>query len=146
MRFRNTAIAMSVFAALVGCQSGTAPSGPGNPYGQIGSGAGTGADSTSTPNAVTVGNIVFTSGRNGTAHPAVDTVALGSIMTWTLVGTGQVTHSVQSIGATTFPSSGIMMGEESSYSVKFTAPGTYQYDCAVHGQAMTGTVVVLPDN
>jgi predicted aconitase with swiveling domain len=28
--------------------------------------------------------------------------------------------------------------------VTFTDPGTYQYDCSVHGQAMTGRIVVLP--
>jgi len=136
---------MLVLTAVVGCQSGTAPYGSGDPYGPAGGGGGTGGNSTGTLNAVTVGNIVFTSAHNGSAHPAVDTVALGSTMTWTLTGTGQVTHSVQSLGATTFPSSGVLVGEEASYSVKFTAPGTYQYDCAVHGQAMTGTIVVLPD-
>ena len=26
--------------------------------------------------------------------------------------------------------------------VTFTVPGTYRYDCAVHGQAMSGTIVV----
>jgi plastocyanin len=151
MRFQNAALAMLVLTALVGCQSGTAPYASGDPYGPIGGGAGTGGDSTSTPNAVTVGNIVFTSAHNGTAHPAVDTVVLGrlgrlgSTMTWTWTGTGQVTHSVQSVGATTFPSSGLLAGEGSSYAVKFTAPGTYRYDCAVHGAAMTGTIVVLPD-
>jgi len=107
-------------------------------------GAGT-ADSANPSNAVTVGNIVFTSVHNGTANPAVDTVMMGSTMVWTWSGTGQVGHSVQSIGALTFPSSGVLTGNESTYSVKFTTPGTYQYDCAVHGQAMTGTIVVLPD-
>jgi plastocyanin len=29
-----------------------------------------------------------------------------------------------------------------TYAVTFTAPGTYQYDCAVHGKLMTGTIVV----
>jgi plastocyanin len=29
-----------------------------------------------------------------------------------------------------------------TYAVTFTAAGTYQYDCAVHGQLMTGTIVV----
>jgi plastocyanin len=144
MRFQKATIAMFVLTALTGCQSGTAPYAAGNPYG-----TGTVGDSASTPNAVTVGNIVFTSAHNGTAHPAVDTVVLGrlgSTMTWTWTGTGQVTHSIQSMGATTFPSSTLLAGEGSTYSVKFTAPGTYQYDCAVHGQAMTGTIVVLPDN
>jgi plastocyanin len=144
MRFRNATLTMFVLTVLVGCKGGTAPYGSGDPYGPAGGGGGTGGDSTSTRNNVTVGNIVFKSAHNGTANPAVDTAVLGSTITWTLIGTGAVTHSVQSIGATTFPSSGVMLGQESYYSVKFTAPGTYQYDCAVHGQAMRGTIVVLP--
>jgi len=28
------------------------------------------------------------------------------------------------------------------YKFTFTAPGTYQYECAVHGAMMTGTIVV----
>jgi plastocyanin len=108
-------------------------------------GGGTGATTDSAPprNAVTVSNIVFTSAHNGTAHPATDTVTAGSTMTWTWAETGQVMHSVQSIGATTFPSSALLAGEGSTYLVTFTTPGTYQYDCAVHGQAMTGTIVVI---
>jgi plastocyanin len=89
-----------------------------------------------------VGNIVFTSGHNGSAHPAVDTVAAGSTVTWTWVNTGAVPHSVQSEGSVAFPSSAVMTGEGKSYTVTFTTPGTYQYDCAVHGQQMTGTIVV----
>jgi plastocyanin len=29
-----------------------------------------------------------------------------------------------------------------TYAVKFDTAGVYQYDCAVHGSAMTGTIVV----
>jgi hypothetical protein len=47
------------------------------------------------------------------------------------------------VGSPSFTSSGILTGSGSSYSFTFTAPGTYQYDCAVHGQMMTGTIVVL---
>jgi plastocyanin len=139
-----TIIGICALVVLGGCQL-TGPYGPGAPNVPDGGGAGAAPDSATTRNAVTVGNIVFTSVHNGTAHPAVDTVAAGSTMTWTWAGTGQVMHSVQSIGATAFPSSGLLVGEEASYAVKFTSPGTYQYDCAVHGQAMTGTIVVLPD-
>jgi len=143
-RIHPAFITAFLLASFEGCNFG-GPYGPGDPNASPPGGAGSAADSASTLNAVTVGNNVFTSAHNGSMHPAVDTVALGGTMTWTWTGTGQVTHSVQSIGATTFPSSGLIMGEESSYSVKFTTPGTYQYDCAVHGQAMTGTIVVLPD-
>ena len=52
-------------------------------------------------------------------------------------------HSVQSLGTPSFTSSAIMTGSGSSYSFTFTAPGTYQYDCAVHGPSMTGSIVVM---
>ncbi len=35
-----------------------------------------------------------------------------------------------------------MSGNGQTYAVTFTAAGTYQYDCAVHGTAMTGRIVV----
>jgi plastocyanin len=35
-----------------------------------------------------------------------------------------------------------MTGAGSSYSVQFNTPGTYNYDCAVHGVAMSGTIIV----
>jgi plastocyanin len=91
---------------------------------------------------VTVGNILFRSARNGTCNPAVDTVAVGTTVTWTWVSTGATPHSVQSDGTPSFTSSNTMSGAGSTYTFTFTAPGTYQYDCAVHGEQMTGRVVV----
>ena len=91
---------------------------------------------------VTVGNIFFRSGHNGTQNPAVDTVAAGTTVTWTWTGTGGQPHSVLSQGAPSFTSSGILTGSGMTYTFTFTTPGTYQYDCAVHGSAMTGTIVV----
>ncbi len=92
--------------------------------------------------AISVGNIFFKSVRNGSANPAVDTVAAGGTATWTWVTTGSVPHSVQSLGSPSFTSSAIQTGSGKTYEVTFTAPGTYQYDCAVHGTMMTGTIVV----
>ena len=65
-------------------------------------------------------------------------------MTWTWTGTGTTPHSVQSLGtgATAFPSSAQLTGDGSAYSTAFTAPGTYPYDCAVHGVGMSGVIVV----
>jgi len=94
---------------------------------------------------VTVGNnggIVFISAHNGTANPAVDTVAVGATVTWTWTNNQGVSHSVQSQGPAAFASSPIMGGSGQTYAVTFVTPGTYQYDCAVHGSAMTGTIVV----
>jgi len=88
------------------------------------------------------GQIVFISAHNSTANPAVDTVAVGATVTWTWTNNLGVSHSVQSQGSTAFASSPILSGSGQTYAVTFTAPGTYQYDCAVHGTAMTGTIVV----
>jgi len=44
------------------------------------------------------------------------------------------------VGSQSFASSAVQ--SSGTYSLTFTSPGTYQYDCAVHGSAMTGTVVV----
>jgi len=105
-------------------------------------GGGTGTPPGATA-AVTVGNIFFTSGRNGSSNPAVDTVTVGGTVTWTWGTTGTVPHSVQSLGSPSFTSSAVQSASGSSYQFTFAQPGTYQYDCAVHGNLMTGTIVVL---
>ena len=99
---------------------------------------------TPTTPTTNVGDIFFTSAVNGTSNPAVDTVAVNGTVTWTWVAGGVLPHSVQSQGSPSFTSSGILSGAGSTYQFTFTAPGTYQYDCEVHGQLMTGRIVVLP--
>jgi hypothetical protein len=91
--------------------------------------------------SVTVGNFFFKSVRNGTSNPAVDTLAVNGTATWTWVNTGATSHSVQSTGTTTFTSSAVQAGNV-SYPFQFTQAGTYTYNCAVHGNLMTGTIVV----
>jgi plastocyanin len=93
--------------------------------------------------AVTVGDIFFKSDLNGSSNPAVDTVAVNGTVTWTWATSEALPHSVQSTGSPSFASSGILTGSGNTYAFTFTAPGTYQYDCAVHGQMMTGTIVVV---
>jgi plastocyanin len=142
-------LAAGLMVALAACSgdngtSLTSPSsggGSGSGSGSGGTGGGTGG---AAPNAaaVTVGNIFFRSVRNGSANAAVDTVAAGGTVTWTWATTGSVPHSVQSVGSPSFTSSAIQTGSGSTYQATFTAPGTYQYDCAVHGTMMTGTIVV----
>jgi len=89
--------------------------------------------------AVTVGpNVEFVSSHNGSQNPAVDTIPVGGTITWTW--SGALLHSVQSVGSTSFASSSTKTA--GTYAVTFSTAGTYQYDCAVHGSAMRGTVVV----
>jgi len=91
---------------------------------------------------VAVGDIFFSSNHNGSANPAVDTVVAGTTVTWTWATTESLPHSVESLGSPSFTSSAIQTGPGKTYRFTFTAPGTYQYDCAVHGTMMTGTIVV----
>jgi len=138
MRFRSAIIGCLLLASLADCGGYTAsgPYGGGTSAGQSG-GEGAGGGPVGT---VALGpGVQFVSGHNGSQNPAVDTIAAGGSVTWTW--TGSLSHSVESIGSSSFASSGIRAGS-GSYVVKFTAPGTYQYDCAVHGAAMTGTIVV----
>ncbi|HEX6643862.1 MAG TPA: Ig-like domain-containing protein [Gemmatimonadales bacterium] len=83
---------------------------------------------------VTVSNNLFT--------PSTLTVEPGSTVTWTWVNTGIVQHSVLSVGTPSFTSSGILQGNGQTYSVTFDTPGTYDYECEVHGSAMAGQIVV----
>lgn len=86
-----------------------------------------------TGTAVSVGNDFFA--------PASLQVVAGTTVTWTWAA-GATSHSVQSQGSPSFTSSAIMTGAGSTYSVQFNTPGTYHYDCAVHGAAMSGTIIV----
>jgi len=131
-----TAVALALLAGCSGSTT-TSPNGGGAPVG--GDAGGGPAPSTA---AVTVGNNVFRSGHNGSANAAVDTVAVGGTVTWTWTNTGSVPHSVQSQGSPGFTSSAVQTGDGSTYQLVFSTAGTYQYDCAVHGTAMSGRIVV----
>jgi len=132
MRLRIGIIGIVALAALAGCGGYTSTYGGGG----VGGGGGGGGP----VGSVTIGpGIEFVSGHNGSTNAAVDTIPVGSTVTWTW--SGSLPHSVQSQGSTSFASSATMTGN-GTYAVTFTAPGTYQYDCAVHGQLMTGTIVV----
>jgi plastocyanin len=67
----------------------------------------------------------------------VDTIAAGGIVTWTWAGGS---HSVESTGSPSFATSTVKTS--GTYAVTFATPGTYAYDCGVHGATMTGRVVV----
>lgn len=98
------------------------------------------------PSAISVNvgtGILFKSVRNNSQNPAVDTLAVGGTVTWTRVGGS---HNVRSTGSPSFPSSfggnptNTVMG--TTYQAQFNNAGTYQYNCGIHGTAMTGRVVV----
>ncbi|MFL5574482.1 MAG: plastocyanin/azurin family copper-binding protein [Gemmatimonadaceae bacterium] len=130
---------------LAGC-GGDSSTGPRAGGGATGGSNGGGTGNTGSPApataAVTVGDIFFKSARNGSSNSAVDTVAVGGTVTWTWAANASLPHSVQSLGSPSFTSSAIQTGSGSTHKVTFAAPGTYQYDCAVHGRSMTGTIVV----
>ena len=90
--------------------------------------------------SVEVGNDFFTSVHNGSSNPAVDTVAVNGRVTWTWAELG--THDIDPTGSPSFPASEEMLQPGSTYSVTFTVPGTYTYECSVHGAPMAGRVVV----
>ena len=135
MRLRTAIVGFIALASLAGC-SGSTASGPYGGGGGSGGGQGSGGGPVG---AVTIGpGIQFVSSHNG-SQPALDTIEVGASITWTW--TGSLSHSVQSVGSSSFASSTIKTGS-GTHAVTFTAPGMYHYDCAVHGAAMTGTIVV----
>lgn len=132
-RARTLILASAAAMLALGCGSNsTGPSDGGNGQGTGGGAVG----------AVKVGNILFESGHNGTRNPAQDTVAAGQTVTWTWTSTGSTPHSVRSQGTPSFASSPRLTGSGMTFSQTFDTPGTYHYDCSVHGSAMSGTIVV----
>ena len=104
--------------------------------GEEGTGPGPAAPATA---VIDVGNDFYRSPRNGSLNPAWDTIAVSGTVTWTWSETGA--HSVR------FSDPDLTVGPEltmagSQHSVTFPSPGTFSYDCAVHGPRMIGTVVV----
>lgn len=130
MRLRMLAVVGGVLL-LLGCGSITGYGGGGGGQGGGGGGGPVGA--------VTVGpGIQFVSAHDGSQNPAVTMIGVGQTVTWTW--TGALQHSVESTGATSFASSPTR--SSGSYAVQFNTAGTYHYICAVHGSAMSGTVIV----
>jgi plastocyanin len=79
------------------------------------------------PNAVNVGWMVFV--------PATLTVKAGTTVTWT--NADDSNHMIK------FPDQkSPRLDKGSTYSRTFSTPGTYPYQCGIHGPRMTGTVVV----
>ena len=136
MRIRRAVAVIVTFGSVAACGGSDGSSVTG------GNGDGGGSGGGGTAGTVKVGTgVQYVSGRNGTMNPAVDTIAAGTTVTWTW--TGGLPHGVRSVGTPSFTSSPTHTGS-GTYVATFTNPGTYQYDCSVHGQAMTGRIVVLP--
>ena len=137
MRIRYAGIGLLMLASLAGCSSSSYSTGVG------GGGEGGGGGGGGPVGSIAVGaGIQFTSAHNGSRNPAVDTVAVGGTVTWTWDANSGLYdgHSVHSVGTAKFASSAVL--SSGTYAVKFDTAGVYQYDCAVHGSAMSGTVVV----
>jgi plastocyanin len=71
------------------------------------------------------------------------TVAKGGKVTWDWTGSNNP-HSVigTSANARELIKSATLSGGKGTYEVTFTASGTYDYQCGVHGAAMAGKVIV----
>lgn len=85
--------------------------------------------STVSDNTVNINEMAF--------DPATITVKSGSIVRW--VNRDSVIHSVVFSDTGINPSGALSASQ--SFSVRFTAPGTYAYHCGIHPK-MLGTVVV----
>src|SRR5256885_16962793 len=67
--------------------------------------------------------------------PKSITIRVGDTVTWTNRDNAQ--HSARFAGMGT-----PILSQNQSGSLTFTVAGTFNYDCAIHGSAMQGTVVV----
>jgi plastocyanin len=76
-------------------------------------------------------------------QPVEVTVATGGKVTWDWTGSANP-HAVQgtSDNAKGLLQSQTFSGGNGKYEVTFSQPGTYKYQCMVHGAAMPGTIVV----
>jgi plastocyanin len=94
--------------------------------------------------SVDVGDIFFRSARNGTENPAIDTVRAGGTVTWAWTETAglHTVESVESVLPPKFASSDEMYGGGSQHQVVFPQRGTYDYICGIHGEQMSGRIVV----
>ena len=86
---------------------------------------------------VTAAFTSYTSDRNATRDPAVDTIGVGGTISWSGLGSGS--HFVRSTGSPSFTTQTV---SAATYQFTFNTIGTYQYDCTIHGSGMTGRVVV----
>ena len=80
-----------------------------------------------TPNTVNIGWLVFV--------PAELTVPVGTTVTWN--NTDDSNHRIKFADQM-----GPRLDHGQSYTRTFTAPGTYAYECGIHGPRMHGSIIV----
>jgi plastocyanin len=127
-------LAFLALASMLACGGGGSSSSDGGVTGPVNSPPPVNSSTMS----LTVSNNKYT--------PATDSVAAGSTLTWTwnsCTGDGYggsmcTSHSVQfddGVKSSEIQDSG-------TFSRTFASAGTYTYHCAVHGSAMSGTIIV----
>lgn len=77
--------------------------------------------------------------RNSQFQPSQLTVPAGTTVTF-VWNDGAVGHSIVPEPPATIPSDPAVVAAQHTYSVTFTAPGTYRYYCSVHGDPGTGGI------
>ncbi len=132
----------------------TDPSGIASTTRNLGSTLGTQTDTASA--ALTGSPIVFVSTGDSVTHVGAVTVGPGIVFapnsvtighggtvtfTW---ASGSVSHGVAWLTAPSTKPTDSPVQTTGTYQVTLTTPGTYTYDCAVHGAAMSGTIIVRP--
>lgn len=126
MRVNRVLVAASVLAFAISCGGSDEPTGNNGNTGNTGATGATGATG-STTTSIDVDDNSYS--------PSSTTVPAGSTITWTWIGGNQ--HSV------TF-SSGTNSAVQSTGTFQRTFPtaGTFNYQCSVHGAAMSGSIKV----
>ncbi len=86
-----------------------------------------------------VNQVLFRSRRNHTVNPAIDTIAVGSTIKW--IWLGNLSHGVLINAPPVIYSNGPSAAPDTAF-LTINAAGTYNYLCSVHGNLMTGRIVV----
>jgi len=82
-------------------------------------------------------------GNTTTFTPGTDTMHVNDYATWVWDATNTLSHGVHWVGAPpgSMPSDSPTQSS-GIYQWYFATPGTYTYQCSVHGPSMSGTIVV----